>query len=272
MAINLTDEIFGDADRCLSFDNVIPGTVTGNSDTADYKDTVFATFPPVTNCGILKIRKVTKDPDGNVFSDPSNPAFGYTVTKSGDALRFAADAANYPVDGAAPQISIVRPNTNTPAGPALLAGEANTHTHNDLRIGSNYTLVEATPPPTPYVLVSVICTDATGQRDITPDTGDFTTYSVSVPSGTFEYTLCVITNQFVKTTPTVATAQSARVFLFDSVNITALTPGASNRPTSATFRLYSDAGCEVLMGSATGALTPTARRPQRRCSVAPVSR
>jgi hypothetical protein len=138
MAINLTDDVFGDVNSCLSFSNVIPGTVTGNSDTADYKDTIFATTPPITNCGVLKIRKVTQNAAGVEFVDPNNPAFGYTVTKSGDALRYDLDAANHPVDGGAPQINIIRPNTNTPAGPSLLAGTANAHLHIDLIPGSGH--------------------------------------------------------------------------------------------------------------------------------------
>ena len=247
MAIDLTEDIFGGADRCLSFDNVIPGTVTGNSDTADYKDNVFATFPPVTNCGVLKVQKVTLDPTGNVFSDPNNPGFAYTVTKSGDALRYDVDALTHPVDGAPPQISIVRPNSNTPAGPAIHGGE--TQTHDDLITGSNYTLVENTPLPTPYQLVSIICTDATGAHNITAGG----TYAVSVPNGNFTATTCVITNQFVRTTPSLATTQSARVFLLDSVNITGLTGGALNQPTSATFNLYDNA-CTTLLGTATGTL------------------
>jgi hypothetical protein len=241
MAINLTTEVFGTATSCLSFANIIPGTVTGNSDTADYKDTVFATVPPVTNCGVLKIRKITLDPNGNPFTDPNNPAFGYTVTKSGDALRFDADAANHPVDGAAPQLSIVRPNNNTPPGPSLLAGATNEHTHIDLKVGANYTLVEATPLPTGYGLgpVSIICTDDVSAKTITAGG----TYRVNVPSGTYQFTLCVITNQFVRTTPGVTTTQTLVVRLFDSVSITGLTPGAPNAPTSVTFRLYSDNTC-----------------------------
>ena len=252
MAINLTDEIFGGASSCLTFNNVLPGTVTGNSDTADYKDTVFATFPPVTNCGILKVRKVTLDPNGNEFSDPANPVFGYTVTKSGDAIRFAADAANHPVDGPAPQLSIVRPNNNTPAGPALSPGVANAHTHSDLRTGTNYTIVEATPP-TPYQLIEIRCFDGTaGGKVIT--TG--VTFSVNVPTATLAFTECVIKNQFVRTTPGLTTTQSLRVYLFDSVSITGLTPGASNQPTSATFRLYSNNTCTTQVGTdLTGTLT-----------------
>ena len=39
-AVNLTATIFGGSNACLSFANTIPSTVTGNSDTADYKDTI----------------------------------------------------------------------------------------------------------------------------------------------------------------------------------------------------------------------------------------
>jgi hypothetical protein len=39
-AINLTANNIGSAGQCLSFANIIPSTVTGNSDTADYKDTI----------------------------------------------------------------------------------------------------------------------------------------------------------------------------------------------------------------------------------------
>ncbi len=250
MAINLTTEIFGEATSCLSFSNVIPGTVTGNSDTADYKDTIFAATPPVTNCGVLKVRKITLDPNGNPFTDTNNPVFGYTVTKSGDPLRFDADAANHPVDGPAPQSTIVRPNTNVPPGPALLAGAANEHSHTDLRTGANYTLVEATPLPTPYVLVSIVCTDDVGAKTITAGG----TYRVNVPSGAYEFTLCIITNQFVRTTPSMTTAQSLVVRLFDSVSITGLTAGAPDAPISATFRLFSDNTCTTQVG---GAITGT---------------
>ena len=44
-ALNLTDTVFGGSNACQSFANVIPSTVTGNSDTADYKDTI---LQPVT--------------------------------------------------------------------------------------------------------------------------------------------------------------------------------------------------------------------------------
>ena len=49
-AVNLTDTIFGGSTACRLFANTIPSTVTGNSDTADYKDTILTTVPPISNC------------------------------------------------------------------------------------------------------------------------------------------------------------------------------------------------------------------------------
>jgi hypothetical protein len=49
-AVDLTATIFGGSTACKTFANTIPSTVTGNSDSADYKDTILKTAPPITNC------------------------------------------------------------------------------------------------------------------------------------------------------------------------------------------------------------------------------
>jgi hypothetical protein len=49
-AVDLTATIFSGSTACKLFANTIPSTVTGNSDTADYKDTILTTVPPITNC------------------------------------------------------------------------------------------------------------------------------------------------------------------------------------------------------------------------------
>ncbi|MFC7725514.1 hypothetical protein ACFQW6_10375 [Nocardioides sp. GCM10028917] len=49
-AVDLTATIFGGSTACRTFANTIPSTVTGNSDTADYKDTILKNAPPITNC------------------------------------------------------------------------------------------------------------------------------------------------------------------------------------------------------------------------------
>ncbi len=63
-AINLSDTVFPPVPtECLSIGNIIPGTITGNSDQADYKDTVLADFTDfitISNCGTVIIRKATE--------------------------------------------------------------------------------------------------------------------------------------------------------------------------------------------------------------------
>jgi hypothetical protein len=62
-AINLTAAIFGTQDFCFDVANVIPGTIGGNSDSADYKDTVLADIRgslTISNCGTVNITKVTQ--------------------------------------------------------------------------------------------------------------------------------------------------------------------------------------------------------------------
>jgi uncharacterized repeat protein (TIGR01451 family) len=84
-AINVTDAIFGGRDFCLEVANVIPGTITGNSDQADYKDTVLADISDsltISNCGHVRITKVT-EPAGETGT------FAYTLERvSGAAIDF----------------------------------------------------------------------------------------------------------------------------------------------------------------------------------------
>jgi prealbumin domain-containing protein len=81
-AVDLTATIFNGTD-CVSFANTIPSTVTGNSDTADYKDTILKQIPPITNCGTVIIRKVT-DPSPDLVS-----SFDYTTTGGLDPSTFS---------------------------------------------------------------------------------------------------------------------------------------------------------------------------------------
>lgn len=82
--VDATADIFGATTECTSYANVIPGTVTGNSDTADYKDTVFATIDPIGNCGTLKVKKVV------VGGSKGSADFSYTV-KTGEDVEHLDD-------------------------------------------------------------------------------------------------------------------------------------------------------------------------------------
>jgi hypothetical protein len=70
--VNLADAGILDmkAEVCESFAGVIPGTVTGNSDTADYKDVILTDRQPhISNCGNVTVEKVVTGGDdfGDVF-------------------------------------------------------------------------------------------------------------------------------------------------------------------------------------------------------------
>jgi hypothetical protein len=65
-AINLSELVFPeDPAVCTSIANIITGTITGNSDSADYKDTVLADISggfSISNCAQIIIRKNTEPP------------------------------------------------------------------------------------------------------------------------------------------------------------------------------------------------------------------
>ncbi len=231
MALDLTVDVFT-GDSCESFANTLPGTVTGNSDTADYKDTVFAVFPPISNCGAVKVIKVTLDPDGNV-ADLSG-TFRYTLDRSSGAdIRFA------PV--------VVPPGCTTPSCAetltlSTLTENGDSETHLNLKPGTDYQLAEdLTAMGREFNFVSIVCQLKTGGTRYPPSGNGgnpFTPFSVVIG----DETDCTITNQRVKTTPSPTTDPLAKVFLFDSVRITGIVPTATP-VANVTFGLFTDNVC-----------------------------
>ena len=104
-AVDLTATIFGGSTACKSFANTIPSTVTGNSDTADYKDTILATAPPITNCTSTTVTtpKVVTDTAPNPDTTANVPPGGASI---GTGVLAVADSAVVAVQG----------GTATPAG------------------------------------------------------------------------------------------------------------------------------------------------------------
>ena len=165
-AVNLTDTIFGgDVTECLTIGNVIPGTVTGNSDTADYKDTVLADisdFISISNCGSVRITKVTSPADGT-------GEFGYTLERdSGDDINYAGDTS----------------------ATGTLTEDGDSESVDDLIAGTDYTLAEGEVGPE-YALDSIVCDDV--------DVTEGGTFSVAVGATTD----CTITNVLQNGTLTV---------------------------------------------------------------------
>lgn len=89
-AVNLTALQLTDGTDCQAFANVIPSTVTGNSDTADYKDTILDTLPPISNCEAT-IVTTPKDGDGADI-----PAGGLSI---GDGVTAVKDSAEISLAG-----------------------------------------------------------------------------------------------------------------------------------------------------------------------------
>jgi hypothetical protein len=149
----------------MNFANTIPGTVTGNSDTADYKDTVLAAFPPVSNCGTLIIRKATTPAGGE-------GSFPYTVARPGSA----------PLDFANP------PSTSYEA---TLVNHGDSDTYQGVREADDFTLTEgALASPWAFDSIACIFTD----DGLTAGNGTNTNgSSFKVEAG--RTTQCTITNK-----------------------------------------------------------------------------
>jgi hypothetical protein len=208
-AINLTTDVFPPDGACVSFANIIPGTVTGNSDTADYKDTVLAPFEPISNCGTVTVTK-------HIIPTNETGSFPYTLARAdGSPIRF---------DGTTQFNQTLTHHGDSTGSPIA-----------NLLAGDNYTLVEA-PQTSPWELVSIICT-ADGQSVDLTSGGTFTVD----PSA---QTDCVITNRKLRGSLQViknvvndnggtAVAGDFTLTLGDSANT--IFPGASGSGTIFTF-------------------------------------
>jgi hypothetical protein len=166
-AINLTQAIFGGHDFCFNVANVIPGTITGNSDRADYKDTVLADIEgslTISNCGTVNITKVTQ-PAGEAGN------FAYTLQRlSGADIDFT-------------------PRTSAAGTLVDHGGSASL----DVLPGTDYQLTEDLSAEPTFELQSIVCDKPAGGTDGT------TGFTVDIA----ETTHCVISNRLRTGTITV---------------------------------------------------------------------
>ena len=162
MAVNLSDTIF-DPGQCLSVANVLPSTVTGNSDSADYKDTVFFNFPGISNCGTVIIRKQTL-PDG--LSDTFQFDHNLVTEGAQDNPFFLAD------DGVETILNVF---VNDPSDPTDF-----------------YFVTEADPSSAGFELVDIDC--SASDTVVTP-TEDEASRTVEFVLGVNETVDCTFTNQ-----------------------------------------------------------------------------
>jgi hypothetical protein len=246
-AVDLTATIFGGSTACLSFANTIPSTVTGNSDTADYKDTILKTAPPISNCGSSTVT-TPKDSAG-----ASIPAGGLSI---GSGVVGVKDSAVVSLTG----------GTATPAGSVAfslckvdspgLCGSGGTSVGSTNLTGAAYPVTVVSP--TAYVTsAGRYCWRATF-------TGDSAN---GIPSSSdSSATECFTVNPV---DPTLSTTAGADVTLGTAVTDSATLGGTATQPANPvinltgtggaaaggtiTFKLYgpSDSGCGSLVYTST---------------------
>jgi hypothetical protein len=224
-AVNLTADVFGNSGSCQTFANIIPNTVTGNSDTADYKDTVLKTFPPVTNCGAVTITKTT-DPAGLTGT------FTYTLAAGGASI-FNSNAidSDCSVSGTTGQC---RGTLSTSANHASDTDTISNLLEND----TNWTLGEDSPAAD-FEIKSIDCVLGSTTYHLF-GAGQQTVANFKVEAGST--TACTIVNKLVKATVSASSAQTGFAKIKDSLTITGIKAGASDASSATvTFTLYPNA-------------------------------
>jgi hypothetical protein len=250
-AVDLTATIFGGSTACKTFANTIPSTVTGNSDTADYKDTILRTAPPITNCDstIVTTPKLVTDTSTNPDTTANVPVGGASI---GSGVLAVADSAVVNVTG----------GTATPAGSVAFflckVDAPGLCTSNGTSVGSTPLSGAAYPvtvqSPTAYVTsAGRYCWRATFSGDA----------ANGIPAKTdSSATECFTVNPV---TPTLSTTAGDDVNLGSEVTDSATLGGTATQPANPvinttgtagaaaggtiTFKLYgpSDTGCGALV-------------------------
>lgn len=219
-AVDLTATIFGGSTACKTFANTIPSTVTGNSDTADYKDTILETTPPITNCGSSTVTTPKTGADADI------PAGGLSI---GTGVVAVKDSAEVSLTG----------GTATPAGSVAfslckvnapgLCDTGGTSVGSTNLTGSAYPVTVVSP--TAYVTsAGRYCWRATFSGDTTN----------GIPSASdSSATECFTVNPV---TPTLATTAGADVNLGSAVTDQATLSGAATQPASPVINLTGTGG------------------------------
>ena len=242
-AVDLTATIFGGSTACKTFANTIPSTVTGNSDTADYKDTILKNAPPISNCTSATVTTPKDNAGANI------PAGGLSI---GTGVVGVKDSAVVSLTGgtATPAGSVAFSLCKVDAPGLCTSGGTPVGTVNLTGAAYPATVVS----PTAYVTsAGRYCWRAVFSGDSTN----------GIPSSSdSSATECFTVNPV---TPALATTAGDDVFLGNSVSDSAALSGAATQPANPvinltgasgpaaggtiTFKLYgpSDSGCGELV-------------------------
>lgn len=242
-AVNLTDTVFGGSTACRVFANTIPSTVTGNSDTADYKDTILQTAPPITNCTSTTV--TTPQTGAGAIIGAGGVSIGTGVVAVRDSAVVGIQGGTAAPDGS---VAFFLCKVDSPA----LCDTGGTSVGSTDLAGAAYP--DTVVSPTAYVTsAGRYCWRATFSGDT--DSG--------IPgSSDSSASECFVVNPV---TPTLSTSAGADVFLGSAVSDSATLGGTATQPATPvinltgtggsaaagtiTFRLYgpSDTGCGALV-------------------------
>jgi hypothetical protein len=242
-AVDLTATIFGGSTACKTFANTIPSTVTGNSDTADYKDTILKNAPPITNCTSATVTTPQTGAGGSI------PAGGLSI---GTGVVSVRDSAVVSLTGgtAAPAGSVAFSLCKVDSPGLCTTGGTSVGSTNLTGTAYPVTVVS----PTAYVTsAGRYCWRATFSGDA----------ANGIPSSSdSSATECFTVNPV---TPTLSTTAGDDVFLGNPVTDAASLSGTATQPAdpvinltgtggaaaggTITFKLYgpSDTGCGSLV-------------------------
>lgn len=217
-AINITDVVFGGTASCLAFANIIPSTVTGNSDTADYKDTILEPGLDLSNC---ETTTTTTPKDG---AGATIPAGGLALGTDGvaevkdSALITIAGGAGVP----AGTIDFTLCEANTAASAACDAGGKSVLVGNDVAVSDadNAFPVTVSSPSAWVTAAGRYCWKAVYTGN--PAAGYSGSSDVSVGE-------CFVVNPV---TPTLTTTAGADVTLGSAVSDSATLTGTAPKPTA----------------------------------------
>ncbi|MGY2875185.1 hypothetical protein ACVW00_002375 [Marmoricola sp. URHA0025 HA25] len=220
-AVNLTDTIFGGSTACKSFANIIPSTVTGNSDSADYKDTILQPSIPVTNCSSSTVT-TPKQSDGTTNVAATGLSIGTGVVGVKDSALVGVTGGTATPAGSVAFSLCKVDSANACVGTATTVGSSNLS-------GTAYPVTVVSPIA--YVTsAGRYCWSATFSGDSAngiPSSGD---------SSAGE---CFDVNPV---SATLSTTASAGVTLGQSVSDSALLGGTATKPANPVINLTGTAG------------------------------
>lgn len=219
-ALNLTDTVFGGSTACQSFANVIPSTVTGNSDTADYKDTILQPVTPIGNCESTTVTTPKTAAGADI------PAGGLSI---GSGVVGVKDSALVSITG----------GTATPAGSVAFflckVDSPGLCTSGGTSVGST-NLTGASYPVT--VLSPTAFVTSAGRYCWRAEFSGDSANNISGSSDS-RASECFTVNPV---TPTMSTTAGPHVFLGQAVTDTATLSGTATQPASPVINLTGTAG------------------------------